>query len=99
MVVARVTGRRLQRIRRRWFALFPLCVTCEAAGRVVLAVELDHRVPLFKGGADDDDNRQGLCVECHAMKTAADLGHGPAPGCDAEGWPTDPRHPWNLGRG
>lgn len=61
--------------------------------RVTAAVEVDHVVPLSKGGADDDDNRQGLCVPCHQAKTARDLGvtqHG----CDSNGLPIDTRHHW-----
>ncbi|MNE68080.1 HNH endonuclease [compost metagenome] len=46
--------------------------------------ELDHKVPLFQGGADTDENCQILCVRfevvegrsvkagCHAEKTQAD---------------------------
>ena len=60
-----------------------------------MAVELDHVIALTNGGADDDSNRQGLCVACHKDKTRDDLGHGPARGCDADGWPVDPRHSWN----
>jgi len=72
-VIRRVTGRRLQTIRREHFTRQPLCVECDRRGRVSLATELDHKVPLFKGGADSDENRQGLCFDCHAVKTKADL--------------------------
>jgi 5-methylcytosine-specific restriction protein A len=69
----RITGRPLQRIRAEHFARHPLCVACEAEGRTTPATELDHVVPLFRGGRDDDTNRQGLCAECHAAKTLRDL--------------------------
>jgi 5-methylcytosine-specific restriction protein A len=36
------------------------------------AVERDHRVPLFMGGADDESNEAGLCAECHLAKTIAE---------------------------
>lgn len=62
-----------------------------------MAVELDHIVPLFKGGADDDSNLQGLCSPCHAAKTAEDMGYKPIGG-DGSGNPTDARHPWNQAR-
>ena len=91
----RINGDALQTIRRRWFRENPLCVHCAAAGRVRMAAELDHVVPLFKGGADDNDNRQGLCRDCHAIKTRDDMGHGPSAACDVNGWPIDPRHSWN----
>ena len=94
----RVRGSVLQRRRRRWFAIHPLCLHCTAAGRVRSAVELDHILPRSKGGSDDDDNLQGLCVRCHAAKTRIDLGHGPVRGCDAQGMPSDPTHPWHTQR-
>ena len=52
----------------------PLCVMCEANGVVVAGDELDHILPLFKGGSNNDENLQMLCVECHKKKTADDLG-------------------------
>lgn len=33
---------------------------------------IDHRVPLFMGGSDTDDNLRFLCRECDAPKTAGD---------------------------
>lgn len=69
----RITGRKLQRIRREHFAEHPLCVHCEARGETRIATQLDHRIPLFKGGRDDASNRQGLCYDCHAAKTKTDL--------------------------
>jgi 5-methylcytosine-specific restriction protein A len=83
----RVRGRKLQEIRRRWFEHSPLCVKCEANGIVRLATELDHIKPLFKQGADDDTNRQGLCGPCHEAKTAQDMGYRPTPRIGPDGWP------------
>lgn len=40
-------------------------------------------------------NLVGLCHECHSRKTARDHGKRVAYGCDAQGMPTDPAHPWN----
>lgn len=65
----RVTGRRLQAMRAALFARNPLCVACEAQGFVTLATQRDHKVPLAEGGADDDDNTQGLCDPCHEAKS------------------------------
>lgn len=53
----------------------PLCVHCEAKGIVRLWTQLDHIKALANGGTDTDDNLQGLCDECHAIKTTQDLGH------------------------
>lgn len=103
--IPRIAGDRLQRIRAQHFRLHPLCVICLQASppRIRPAVELDHIVPLSQGGPDFDRdgglNRQGLCAPCHASKTAADLGYGPAKGCDASGLPLDPAHPWNRTSG
>lgn len=39
---------------------------------------IDHRIPLFMGGADDDANLRFLCPACDKPKTAkdaADRGH------------------------
>lgn len=36
--------------------------------------ELDHTVPLWKGGKDADHNRQCLCPECHDAKTRGEAG-------------------------
>src|SRR3954468_21802259 len=69
----RIRGRALQRIRREHFQAEPLCVACEAEGRVSLATELDHIVALCNGGAESPGNRQGLCADHHAAKTQRDV--------------------------
>lgn len=44
-------------------------------GRIkAVATEVDHIVPLSKGGPDSAHNKQGLCRECHRLKTLADGG-------------------------
>lgn len=68
-----------------WFAIHPLCVRCDAAGRITAATELDHILPLYKGGADDETNLQGLCEQCHKDKTAEDMGHAERPKFDEAG--------------
>lgn len=70
--VERMRGRPAQRRRERILSERPLCVACERAGRVAAATELDHVVPLWKGGSEDDSNMQGLCHACHAEKTATE---------------------------
>lgn len=73
----RMTGRALQARRLRLWAADPHCLKC----RRLIAMhefELDHETPLFKGGADMDENCQVLCHDCHAAKTATDLGRGSA---------------------
>lgn len=72
----RMRGRHLQNARCRLFMQNPLCVECERAGRTRLATIRDHRIPLAEGGADDASNEQGLCVACHALKTAQEAQRG-----------------------
>lgn len=95
----RTRGRILQRIRDFHFAAQPWCVACLAKGVKELATELDHVIPLFKGGVDDDSNRQGLCSACHEAKTREDMGYSESGACDASGLPLSPSHPWNRGGG
>ena len=83
----RIRGDALQKLRRRVFRERPLCAACEQKGKVSEARELDHIIPLFKGGSDEDENLQGLCVECHREKSAADLGFKYKPPIGHDGWP------------
>ncbi len=39
---------------------------------VSAAEEVDHVVPLWAGGADDESNYQSLCSPCHKVKTASE---------------------------
>jgi 5-methylcytosine-specific restriction protein A len=48
--------------------------TCQNCGRVALALDVDHRIPLWQGGPDTDGNLQCLCHDCHAIKTAREAG-------------------------
>jgi 5-methylcytosine-specific restriction protein A len=45
------------------------------------------------------DGLQSMCERCHNRKTRCEqLGTAPAiKGCDARGYPLDPRHPWYDG--
>lgn len=76
----------------------PLCATCKALGVVTLGVEMDHVVPLHKGGSNDDDNLQMLCVPCHRKKTRDELGLGQSPGFDEQGNPLDESSSWYIPR-
>ena len=63
------------RRRAAWLREHPLCMYCldKTPQRVVTpAVEVDHRIPLWKGGADDESNYASACRECHALKTEAE---------------------------
>jgi len=83
----RLRGRKLQEVRKRWFERDPLCAHCQAKGRVTIATELDHIVPLFKDGADADSNRQGLCSPCHEAKTLIDMSYRQKQRFGPDGYP------------
>jgi 5-methylcytosine-specific restriction protein A len=85
----RITGRRLQEKRRRLFQQQPLCVRCEAKGRVRLATQRDHVIALAHNGPDIESNTQGLCAECHAEKTATDLNFKPRMRVGLDGYPVE----------
>ena len=67
----------------------------------MLAHDVDHIVPLSKGGAPFDlGNLQPLCRECHNNKINAEEGGAFGQSRDrrvdpATGRPLDPRHWWN----
>ncbi len=72
----RLTGRKLQDRRMNVWARNPHCANCGKLCDFPAGFELDHRVPLFQGGSDTEDNCQVLCSGpdgCHAKKTAQDL--------------------------
>ena len=60
---------------RAWFLRrHPLCLCCQAQGRVEPATEVDHIAPLRWGGARlDETNLQALCKRCHSRKTAREV--------------------------
>lgn len=81
------------RLRRSVLAEQPLCQYCPP-GVITPATEVDH-----KNNDPADNSRENLvscCKPCHSIKTMADLYGRPARmGCDAEGNPINPAHPWN----
>jgi 5-methylcytosine-specific restriction protein A len=42
-----------------------ICQVCGRLGRIV-----DHIIPLWEGGSDDEDNKQTICPPCHEAKSA-----------------------------
>ena len=88
-VTKRIRGRPLTRIRNAHFKANPLCVRCKAAGRYRLATQLDHKIPLFKGGKEEESNRQGLCDDCHEKKTAEDMNYKVRPKIGLDGYPIE----------
>ena len=85
----RLRGWKLQQQRKRLHAERPLCVACDERGVVTMGTELDHIVPVFRGGSNEDSNLQWLCTECHREKTAADCGTTYRAPVGVDGWPVN----------
>lgn len=86
-----------RRLRTQVLAEEPLCRMCATRGLVVPATDVDHIHDSRDDFTDDNsrENLQSLCHECHSLKTAASMGKRVFLGCDANGFPLDPMHPWN----
>jgi 5-methylcytosine-specific restriction endonuclease McrA len=72
---------------------------CEQAGRLAAASVVDHREP-HKGDVAkfwDQSGWQSLCAKCHNAAKQSEDRTGRVRGCDANGLPLDPAHPWNRG--
>ena len=99
--IKRIRGTTLINRKAAHFREHPLCVIClnKTPSRVTLATIYDHIVPLDFGGTNDGANMQGLCRECHDIKSAEERGKcalkHDAPGCTLTGQPLDPNHHWN----
>lgn len=73
----RLRGRAGQARRLRIWSLNPHCADCGKLTAWPKGFQIDHRIPLFKGGPDTDDNLQVLCCGaggCHDKKTAIEKG-------------------------
>jgi 5-methylcytosine-specific restriction protein A len=74
--IPRLRGWKLAKARKQLFDEQPLCVMCLKKGIVNAATQRDHIVPLAEGGADTSENTQGLCQNCHKLKTAEESKRG-----------------------
>lgn len=72
----RITGRKLQALRAELFKRSPLCVHCAEHDVVTPATQRDHIIPLAEGGEDSEENTQGLCDECHDVKSKRESARG-----------------------
>jgi len=57
----------------RWLIYHPICAVCIAEGAgddARPAVAVDHIVPLWEAGPDDETNLQSICKPHHDVKTA-----------------------------
>lgn len=70
----RTRGSKWMKIRERELSDSPICAICYSKGIITLGKQVDHKLPLFKGGTDDPDNLQVLCEPCHTTKTVEERG-------------------------
>lgn len=66
------SSRPWRRIRQR--VLIRDTYKCQKCGIVDAHMEVDHIIPLMKGGDDKESNLQTLCKICHALKTSNEIG-------------------------
>jgi len=63
-------GRSWKRTRDRYIKAHPLCEECKKQGKLIVAEEVHHILPLSKGGGNEADNLMALCKSCHSGITA-----------------------------
>lgn len=71
----RIRGSALQAIRDRILtrdAGICRCAECTRTGDIRPAHQVDHRRPLWEGGAEADPNRYAVAIDCHQLKTACE---------------------------
>ena len=91
------------RLRATHLYIEPLCRGCHAEGRLTPANTVDHVVPVSQGGPafPGHDGLASYCPSCHGAKTARGSEAGairsakPRKGCNPDGTPLDPAHPWH----
>lgn len=93
-----------KRLRAAHLSLYPMCIGCEAMGRLTPANTVDHVHPISEGGVPfpGHDGLASYCHACHSAKTARGSEAGairstkPRKGCNPDGSPLDPEHPWHA---
>lgn len=89
-----------RRIRDRELHLHPTCGRCAARGLVVVATVVNHTEPhrgdweRFVSGPFET-----MCAQCHDSDVQSEEAHGYSRAIGADGLPSDPRHPFNIGGG
>lgn len=94
---ARGYDNKWRKARAGYLKKHPLCAWCEKTGRVEPAMIVDHIKP-HRGDMKvfwDKANWQPLCKHCHDSHKQRMEKSGVVLGCDEEGNPIDPLHPWN----
>lgn len=92
-----------RRLRATKLSADPLCEPCRRRGRLIPASHVDHVLSIAAGGDPFPtlDRLMAMCASCHSIKTdALDRAGGKGiafKGCDADGLPLDPAHPFVAG--
>lgn len=92
-----------KRLRRAHLDMSPVCIGCQSMGRITAANTVDHVLPISDGGPPfpSHDGLASYCTPCHGAKTARGSEAGavrtakPRRGCNRDGSPLDPAHPWH----
>ncbi|WP_420496700.1 HNH endonuclease signature motif containing protein [Sphingobium baderi] len=79
-----------------------MCRGCADMGRLTVANTVDHVQAISDGGPafPGHDGLRSYCPACHSAKTARGTEAGairstkPRRGCNPDGTPLDPAHPW-----
>ena len=95
-----------KRLRLAHLSLYPMCEGCAAMGRMTVANTVDHVTAVRDGGHPfpGHDGLSSYCAPCHSAKTARGTEAGaikstkPRRGCNPDGTPLDPAHPWSAGK-
>lgn len=88
---------RWQRLRAQQLRQEPLCRRCKREGRITAAT-VAHHVVAHKGDERlffDASNLAASCKPCHDTIEQSIERLGYEKGCDADGNPVDPEHPWS----
>lgn len=92
-----------KRLRLAHLSLSPFCIGCEARNVLTVANTVDHITAIADGGPPfpGHDGLASYCPPCHGAKTARGTEAGavrtnkPRRGCNSDGTPLDPAHPWH----
>ncbi len=96
-----------KKLRAAHLAHSPFCEGCTAMGNPYrLANTVDHRHAMSEGGPafPGHDGLASYCPSCHSAKTARGAEAGaikstkPRRGCNPDGTPLDPSHPWHAAK-
>ncbi len=86
---------RWQHIRKAQLTKRPVCERCRKRGRVTIATVCHHVDRDSKANPETffAGPFESLCAPCHDSDAQGEEARGYSTAIDADGWPTDPRHP------